>query len=173
MAQISSSAARKEPVDDRELLAGRRLVDGLEPEPLGHDRERVQRPLLQRRVVVLRLLQGERGARAPRSPGSPGPRSTLAPLRGEDRRRARGRPTASRRARLSWDVWRRPAGRLPPPSVIGVRWWERASDSGPATMTQSGPSLCEPVEPIKLYLYYSTQIVREKSAPRVTRAEQA
>src|SRR5271157_2465159 len=50
-----------EQAGDRQLLAGPLLGEGLEPEPLGHEWQSFQRPLLQRRVVVLRLLEGDQG----------------------------------------------------------------------------------------------------------------
>ena len=56
----------EQPTDDRELLAGPRVLDQLEPEPLGHEGERVQRPALQGRVIVLRLLEGDQ---VPQGPG--------------------------------------------------------------------------------------------------------
>src|SRR5262249_23365753 len=58
--------AAEEPPDHRELLARGALLDGLEPELLGYERERRQRPLLQRRVVVLRLLESHE---MPQGPG--------------------------------------------------------------------------------------------------------
>jgi hypothetical protein len=53
-------------LDDGELLAGALVLDELDLEVLGHDGKRLQRPALERRVVVLRLLQG---GEVPQGPG--------------------------------------------------------------------------------------------------------
>src|SRR5262249_46034868 len=55
----------EQPLDDGELLPGALVLDELESEVLGHDGQRLQGPALERRVVVLRLLQGDEVAEGP------------------------------------------------------------------------------------------------------------
>jgi hypothetical protein len=56
----------QELLDDGELPGGALLVDEIEPEPVGDEREGGERPPLEGGVVVLRLLEGDEVAEGPR-----------------------------------------------------------------------------------------------------------
>ena len=141
-------------LDDRELLAGPLLVDELEPEPLGHEGQRLQRPLLQGRVVVLRLLQGDEVPQGPGHLVAPALEVPVVPLRGAEEG---GELAGDRRLLGEHDSHATLASVISPTplqhrSASGA--WERARDSGEATTVHPGRELREPAEPIGLYLYY-------------------
>ena len=70
--------------DDRQLLAGPFFGERLESEPLGYERQSLQRPLLQGRVVVLRLLEGDQVAQGPGDLIASALVVTVVPLRGAE-----------------------------------------------------------------------------------------
>src|SRR5208337_3287026 len=140
--------------DDRQLLGGPLLGEGLEPEPLGHERQGLQRPLLQGRVVVVRLLQGDEVAQSPGDLVAPALVVTVVPLRGAEE----GRQFSSDRRLLGEHDPHATLASVISPTPLQHRSasgaWERARDSGEATTVHPGRELRGPTEPIGLYLYY-------------------
>src|SRR5271157_3079706 len=152
--------------DDRQLLADPLLVEGLEPEPLGHERQGLQRPLLQGRVVVLWLLEGDQVAQGPGDLVAPALVVTVVPLRGAEAGR---QLTGDRRLLGEHDPHATLASAISPTplqhrSASGA--WERTRDSGQATTIHPGRKLRVPAKPIGPYLYYSAHKLRAREERR-------
>src|SRR5208337_3910441 len=140
--------------DDRQLLAGPLLVEGLEPEPLGHERQGLQRPLLQGRVVILWLLEGDQVAQGPGDLVAPALVVTVMPLRGAEEGR---QLTGDRRLLGEHDLHATLASAISPTPLqhrSASAAWERARDPEEATTIHPRRKLRAPAKPIGPYLYY-------------------
>ena len=127
------TAKRKNTADNRQLLAGLPLGEGLEPEPLGHERQGVERPVLQDWVVVLGLLEGDQAIQGLGDLVAPALVVTVVPLRSAEEER---QLTCDRRFFCEDNFQATVASAISPTPLhhrSAFGGWEWAHDSGEET----------------------------------------